>query len=365
MNKRYNGILIVMLISLLISGCSKDDVVEDIAKVKSVETMVVKTSKIEKTLTYYGFVTYETFTNLSFKSSGVISNIYVKKGDVIHEGDDIASLDRTDYQYQLDAATSGVQAVKASLNKAVEAYEDAQADYESYKQLFESGSIASTNFDKVVLKRDVAKEDVNAAREAYDQAQHNLEALSQSVDDMTLVSRVSGVVIETPFEVNEMITAGYPVVVVRSENAIFKTSIAQKDLKLLSEGQTVKLMIDNQVIEGDILNIASTPDDSTRTYEVEIGMSEEMPLGSVGECSFLIDQIEGIAIPVEIVMSGEDEYVYVIRDGVAMKQVVKMIERIDNMMVVEGLSEGDHVVVSGFTRLNDMDEVNVLNEEAQ
>jgi len=365
MDKRYSGILLLMLSLLLITGCRKEAVVDEVPKVKSVETMIAEEGITKENLSYYGYVTYDTMTNLSFKSSGVIANINVKKGDVIHVGDEIASLDRTDYQYQFEAASSGVQSVKATLNKAIEAYDDAQADYESYKQLFEAGSLSSVNFDKVVLKRDVAMQDVNAAREAYAQAQHNLEALSQSLEDLTLISRVAGVVIETPYEVNESISAGYPVAVVRSEDAVFKTSVAQKDLKYLSEGQAVMLTFDDRMLDGEIVGIGSTPDDETRTYEVEIAMSEEMPLGSVGDCTFVIDEIKGIAIPVEIVMTGEEQYVFVVRDGAARKQVITMVQRIDNKMIVEGLAEGDHVVISGFTRLNDGDEVNVLNEEAQ
>lgn len=365
MTKNKLLISMMLIMSLVLFGCTSDDVAEEETITKTVETMNVSESETEVVLSYYGYVTSDQMTNLSFKSSGILKALNVKKGDVVAVGDTIASLDQSDYQIQIDAANAGVLAVKASYLKADQAYQDAVRDYENYLALYNAGSVSKTTLDKITLSKDVAEADQMAAKEAYEQAQHNLKALEQTVSDLTMVSKVSGVVIETPFEVNEAVSAGYPVVVLRSEASVFKTSVAQKDLNKLFIGQTARMTLGDDVIEGLISEIGNTPDESTRTYDVEIAFEGNVPLGTVGEVDFITDSIVGISLPLEIVMNSDEHYVFVIRDGVAYKQNVTIDARVDNALIVSGLNEGDEVVLKGYTRLNEMDQVNVLGGEDQ
>jgi RND family efflux transporter MFP subunit len=364
--KRHKLLLgCISLSLLLLAGCGREAAADDVSRVKTVETQSVATSTTNEQIVYYGYVESGTMTKLSFKSSGVLESLHVAKGDRVEKGEALASLDASDYNIQLQAAQSGVQSVYATLNKATEAYHDAQSDYEDYEKLFESGSVAQATLDKAKLNLDVSEQDVNAAREAYQQAQHNLEALSKSVNELTMTSSVEGIVVETLYETNEAVAAGYPVVVVRSEDSLFKTSIAQRDLQYLSIGQPVAMTFTSETYKGEITAIGNTPDSSTHTYEVEVSINGEVPLGSVGEGVFNIGTYEGIKIPMEIVIKGETNYVYLVKDGFAVKQDIAIVKRIENELIVTGLDDGDQIVIKGFNRLNDGDEVNVLNEEAK
>ncbi|MDK2867273.1 MAG: rane fusion protein multidrug efflux system, partial [Clostridiales bacterium] len=193
----------------------------------------------------------------------------------------------------------------------------------------------------------------------------NLDALSKSINELKMTADVEGVVVETLYETNEAVPAGYPVIVVRSEDSVFKTSVAQRDLQYLSIGQPVMMSFTSETYEGEVTAIGNTPDASTHTYEIEVSIDGEVPLGSVGEGTFIIGSYKGIKIPLEAVIKGDTDYVYIIRDGIAVKQDISIIKRIENELIVSDLQDGDQLVVKGFNRLNDGDDVNVLNEEAK
>lgn len=354
----------LVIASLTLVGCSAGEEEIDVARTKTVEVEAVSNTSIDDVLVYYGHVESGQMTKLSFKSSGVLNEVYVVKGQSVAMGDPIASLDASDYSIQLEAARDGAQSVYASLNKATEAYNSAVGDYEDYEKLYEAGSISQSSLEKAKLNVDVSLQDVTAAREGYQQALRNVEALSKSVDELQMTSSVDGIVVEILYQPNEAVAAGYPVVVVRSDDAVFKTSIAQKDLKALELGQEVTLTFDEVSYRGTITLIGNTPDEVTRTFEVEVAIDGDVPLGTVGESRFVIGTYEGIIIPLEVVVKGDFDYVYVIEDGVAHKKPVEIINRVDDMLLVEGLELGDLLVMKGYNRLNDGDVVNVLNEVA-
>lgn len=350
---------------LLLAGCGRETASEDVSRIKTVETQAVTISTTDEQMVYYGHVESGSMTKLSFKSAGVLEALNVEKGDRVERGAVLAALDDSDYNIQLQAAQAGVQSIYATLNKATKAYNDAKKDYEDYEKLFAAGSIAQAALDKAKLNLDVLEQDVNAAKEGYQQAQHNLDALSKSINELKMTADVEGVVVETLYETNEAVPAGYPVIVVRSEDSVFKTSVAQRDLQYLSIGQPVMMSFTSETYEGEVTAIGNTPDASTHTYEIEVSIDGEVPLGSVGEGTFIIGSYKGIKIPLEAVIKGDTDYVYIIRDGIAVKQDISIIKRIENELIVSDLQDGDQLVVKGFNRLNDGDDVNVLNEEAK
>ncbi|MBS7527441.1 efflux RND transporter periplasmic adaptor subunit [Fusibacter paucivorans] len=350
---------------LLLAGCGRESASEDVSRVKTVETQAVATSITEEQMVYYGYVESGSMTKLSFKSAGVLEALYVEKGDYVEKGEALAALDDSDYNIQLLAAQAGVQSIYATLNKATQAYNDAKSDYEDYEKLFAAGSISQAALEKAKLNFNVSEQDLNAAREGYQQAQHNLEALSKSVNELKMTASIEGVVVETLYEANEAVAAGYPVIVIRSEDSVFKASVAQRDLKHLSIGQPVTMRFTSETYEGEITAIGNTPDTATHTYEIEVSINGDVPLGSVGEGTFVIDSYKGIKIPMEAVIKGDTDYVYTIRDGIAVKQSISIEKRIKNELIVSGLQDGDQLVVKGFNRLNDGDHVNILNEEAK
>lgn len=137
---------------LLLGGCSGDE--ED-------RPEVIRPVKSIKLGTYEGGVQRRfpariyasKRAEMSFRVPGKVTTLPVKEGDIVKEGDVLASLDPTDYQI--------------TVNDAQAKFERAEADYKRAKKLVKDGFISRTDFDKL-------ESNYKSARAALDKAQQDL-----------------------------------------------------------------------------------------------------------------------------------------------------------------------------------------------
>lgn len=129
--------------------------------------------------------------SLAFRVSGTISQIHVKEGARVQEGQLLAELDPTDYRVQLDATEAEYRQVKAEAERVMALYKD-------------NGTTPNAN-DKAVygLKQITAK------------YQHHKDLLAYT----RLYAPFSGYVQKRLFEAHETIGAGMPVIALISGGA--------------------------------------------------------------------------------------------------------------------------------------------------
>ena len=97
--------LLVILV-LLLMGCSKDSVTLSQAVVKSVRVSVINSQSYQDYETYIGHIKSSGLLKSSFEVEGKLLVVNAKAGDVVKEGDILATIDTEGLQYALDAATN-------------------------------------------------------------------------------------------------------------------------------------------------------------------------------------------------------------------------------------------------------------------
>lgn len=335
-------ILVLLGALLAAAGCGVKHA-EEGEKARPVKAVTAKLEKRPVRLSYIGTLSSKDIKKYAFKMPGKIAAIRVEKGQKVKKGMLLAELDPTDVGFAVSDA-------EHTLRKAKEAYDEAENFYQRIKSLSEKGSVTGDDYDKAKLNRDVREAD-------YRRAQVDVDYKKNLAADLKMYSEIDGFVIELLNKPGEITGAGYPVVVVRNDRQIVSVGVSQKDIKRLSIGTTALLSVDGVEGRGRISNIAQIPDLQSRTYTVEIELTDKLArsdfyLGSIVKVLFEVGEKEAIWAPVQAIQNDGLEYVYVVEEGHARRRTV-MLGVIEGIAVeVTGLAPGERLVVEGMKDLH-------------
>lgn len=176
-------------------------------------------------------------------------------------------------------------------------------------------------------------------------------------------SPIKGIVGRLLVDIGSNVTPATPVaLVVDMDKAQINLSIPEIYVSKISLGQDAQVTTDaypDKTFTGKISQISPVLDEETRSAPIEILIDNPdhcLKPGMFAKVS-LVTEERGRALTVykEAVMgTNGDRYVYVVRDGQARKQPVKLGMRVgQNMEVEDGLKAGEKVVIMGQQKLID------------
>lgn len=339
----------LLFLSVLLScalglvGCSAETVTSE--KPKPVRTMLVEEKEQPLRLEYFGITDSQETKKYSFKVAGKIAKIHITEGQKIESGQLLVELDKTDLQYALKAAEyTRAKAASAALN--------AQNFYERVKVLQENGAASLQELELAQLDWEVKEAD-------YRQAQVDYEYKASMLKDANLFADISGYIIDILCREGEITAAGYPVVVVRSQEQVVNVGLSEEDVQKVKKGTKAVLLPvgeDKQELKGEVSLIEQIPDPESRTYNTEILITEapaahDFYLGSTCRVWLEVGTVRGIWIPLSAIQNDGEDYVYVVREHRAWRQNVQLIDVQDTQVRVAGLKNGDILVKSGMKNL--------------
>ncbi|HHV65142.1 MAG TPA: efflux RND transporter periplasmic adaptor subunit [Peptococcaceae bacterium] len=334
---------VLMSCALGLVGCSAETATSD--KPKPVHTMLVEEKEQPLRLEYFGITDSWETKKYSFKVAGKIAKIHIIEGQKIEKGQLLAELDKTDLQFALKAAEyTKAKAESAALN--------AQSFYEKVKVLQENGAASQQELELAQLDWEVKEAD-------YRQAQVDYEYKASMLKDANLFADMNGYVVEILSREGEITAAGYPVVVVRSQEQVVNVGLSEEDVQKVKIGTKAVLLPvgdDKQELKGEVSLIEQIPDPASRTYNAEILIignpaANDLYLGSTCRVLLEVGTVRGIWIPLSAIQNDGEDYVYVVREQRAWRQNVKLIDVQDSQVRVEGLKNGDILVKSGMKNL--------------
>lgn len=364
MRNKKTLIMIILLIgisALVFTACSKEEATKVEEKVTAVETVKAKVESKDVTKDYIGTVESKNLIKYSFKTAGKIDEIFVKEGQSIKEGDKLATLDLEDLNYKLQAAQAQMNAANKDIKKTNDDYTYKQDLYNKMKLLYEEGSISKDTYDKTKLAKDVSESTHNQAQSQYALANTNYNQVSSLMDDAVIYATKDGSVVSTQYESHEMVPAGYPVVIIRSESQIVNIGVVQKDLNDITIGTKAYVNVDGVEAHGEVITIAEAPDKMTRTYNAEVLVEDQKyRIGSIAKIKMENGNKEGIWLPINMIMSDGVDYVYIVKDGRAFKRVITLNELNGEYILIENVEAGEEIIKSGMKNISDGSKVNVV-----
>jgi RND family efflux transporter MFP subunit len=322
---------------------------------------------------YQGIVVSINTVELRSQVPGFVTGIFFKEGDVVQKGKVLYEIDRRKYQAAYDQAKANVLSAEANLVKA-------QKDIDRYNMLLKSDAIARQTVDQAQATYETNKSQVAVAKAGLESARTDLSyaTITAPFTGRIGISQVRlGTQVSTGTTLMNTISAEHPigVDVVINEQDINRFYNLQKS----STDSTFKLALpDGSKYNkaGKVLAIDRGVSNQTGSIKVRIQFPNEDDVLKDGMSCVLqvLNSQSGnrVQIPYKAVTEQMGEFFVfatrdtVIKDTAADKTVkdrrdtlarqvkVKLGPRInDDVVIMDGIKQGDKVITDGFQRLRD------------
>ena len=311
-----------------------------------VEVAKVSLGTVPLTIVVPGAVVPDEQAQIASRLMGFVHNLKVKEGDHVKKGQLLFTIDPTDVKSQISQAEAAYRQARAALD-------DARADYERFKKLYEEESVSKQQFDKIRLQYQVAQQNLAAAKAAFDQARAQLKYAN-------VKAPFDGVVVKKLAANGDLAAPGKPLLVLENlETMSVKTEVASDLYARLHAGDEATMWIEgiDHPVKGEIYALVSAADPRTRTHTVKISLPRALKnvnSGTFARVSFKVGERQTMMIPADaiVVRAGITGVFVVDADNRVHFRMIRPGKRMgDRVEVLAGLDLGERIVISPNNRL--------------
>src|SRR6476620_667958 len=301
-----------------------------------------------------GTVTPISSVALKSRVETTIVSVHFEDGAKVNEGDLLFTLDARQIDAQIEQAEGMLARDQAQL-------EGAQRDVRRYSDLIGKGATTQVSLDNAKTQADILIGTIKADQSALD----NLKVQkSYTTIHAPFSGRISAANVKVGNFVRPADTA--PLAVVNQMAPVYVTfAIPQRVLVDLGEAMAAgesrviaTIPGHQQSEDGKVAMVENSVDSTTGMVTVRGIMNNERETlwpGILVSTKLVIRSENSVVVPTQAVQRSQNgNYVFVVRDGVAKVQPVKVDRTFQGTSVIaEGLSGGEDVVVDGQLLLSD------------
>lgn len=361
MRVAITGKLISMGSLLFLAGCgSKNSQTQSQGPPPAIAVTVAKVVKTQAVYydEYPGTVTALNQVELRPQVSGYINGIFFKDGDKVSKGQKLYSIDQQQYEANYQQAIANVAVQESNLLKA-------QKDADRYHMLDQQDAIAKQQVDYADASLEAAKKQLDAAK-AY------VRSVQTSVKYTTLTAPFDGTIGISLVKMGAAVSAGQTILNTLSSNDPIAVdfSIDQKEIYrfilLQQKGVSAKdsvfrlaFGLDVYPHPGSIYLIDRAVDAQSGTIKTRLMFQNPKSIlkpGMSGTVRVLNDTgSRSVIIPYKAITEQlGDFFVYVVEgDKVTQRKVVMGKQIYTNIIIRDGLKEGEIIVVEGTQKLRE------------
>jgi len=374
-----------------------------------VDVHTVQEETVQKLVTGTGHLAGEVEEEIGARHSMVVQEVTVDAGDRVEPGDVLARGDTGDYEVEKknllaerdilrDEIANAKQSLPArlrgaesSLEAARENLREAEEDAETLKKLYESGAAAEkeyrqarllvTSREAEVTNAEAAVQEIRTKDQQLSVQARRVDALQDQIDSVRdkiaqheITAGSEMLVGEKLVSEGDVVAAGTPLFLLHSETMLVQMDVLAQDARNITVG-------DAAIVSGDAVGDADWEAGVSKVYPravervSELGVRQrrvpvelklqQMPDGAQPgypvDVDIVVQQQTGLAIDRDAVFELDNaDHVFVVRDDVAqLTEIVVALEGDDLVLVQEGLSAGDSVVVNPPAELDDAARVRI------
>ncbi|GAW34960.1 multidrug resistance protein MdtA precursor [Roseovarius sp. A-2] len=275
---------------------------------------------------------------------GRLVELTISPGTQVSEGDVLARLEDTIERADLSEAEAVLTEQRQAVQRA--------------RQLRETNAVSLATLEEAIARLAEAEADVDRAR--------------RRLEDRRITAPFGGVVGLTNYdsgarvEEGEILTRLDDLSEVEVEFSLPETVFAQ-----VNRGQQViarSAAFPDREFIGTIDVVDSRIDPVSRAFRTRAVVpnpDSTLPAGMFLSLTLVLSQDDRVTVPEEaIIFQAAETYVFVARDNVAQRRVVRTGQRQDGRIaILSGLDEGEAVVVRGLQRVRDGSPLNILQTD--
>ena len=309
---------------------------------ESAPTALVEESTVPVIEEASGTVEAKRKTLVSSRIMAVISEVKVRAGDEVAQGDTLIALDSRDLEARAEEAGRAVDAAQAALSKA-------EADDNRAKQLLAQGVIGRSEFDQSDSAFKIAKAQLEAAKQSQQAAQ-------VAMSFAEIKSPVAGRVVDRFAEPGDTASPGSPLLSIYDPTSLrIEAPVRESLLSQLKVGDrlAVRLGDAKETIEGAVGEIVPQAEAGSRSFLVKVDLpkTEGLYTGMFGRILIPAGERKRLLAPeAAFERIGQLTFVSVVGEG---RRVSRRLATLGptagegKVEVLSGLRAGERVLLHG------------------
>lgn len=318
--------------------------------------------------------------------AGIVTKMLVDKGDPIKLGQPLAVVEEQTLTFGFDKAqaelkeklaraddkTSPVlKEFDAKITATGELLEIAKREQSRVTGLIERNAATAFDLDRAMdrakllwselesLKAQRATKVLELQREV-DVAKSAVSVAQWNLDQQNILSPTDGVVLDRPVSLGTRLAINdhiMQIADVRPANLVMRAQVDEEDKIKVSLAQPVRMTLysfPGEVFLGKVTRIYDKADESRRTFEIDVTLTEPNPkfsAGMTGELAFIMaEKGKAAVIPSQ---SLQQDRVFVVRQGkIEQADVTIGLKSVERVEIVSGLAPNDQVLISPIGTMN-------------
>lgn len=354
MNKTtFRALLMLCAIGLCVCSCNSDGAKEHAEDARPVEVGIsrVRRGAIETVIHATGTITPVMETFIGPKVGGRIEEFFVDEGDFVEKGMVLVKLEQIRFSLALREARAARQEGLAELRNL-------ERKLARYQVLYEKGVVEKEFFDDVTTQADLAR-----SRAQIDQSR--LEQAEEDMKDSLLKAPFAGFVVKRRMNVGEPYTgmAGeYIFHLIDTSTVKVEVNIFETKKQYVAQGKKVTVRVDaipGKQFDGIITVVNPYIEPVSRKFLVKVAIPNKdytLESGMFARVSIPEEQrLDSLLVPAKAVLErdGKKMAFTTVKGRAVERPISPGLTTHEWVEVLEGLSEGDPVIVEGLYAIKD------------
>ena len=349
--KKYIYLISIISAALFITSCSSDKkkVSTDNSPAIQVNVSKVALNSKGQFLSVSGKIKAVNSADLSTRMMGFVTKANVNVGDKVTKGQLLISINNSDLQAKKGQINAGITQAKTAFNNA-------EKNYNRFKNLFESKSITQKELDDMTANYQIAK----AGLESANQMKNEINAQFEYAN---ITAPFSGVITSKNIEVGDMANPGMSLISIETPGDFEVIAmVPETEISQINKGTEVTVLVKsmNKSLQGKVEEVSTSAKNTGGQYLVKINLEKtgaSILSGMFTTIQFPVDKknsSESILIPIEaIVKNGQLSGVYTVSESnTALLRWLRLGRSYGNQVeVLSGLSADESYIISADGKL--------------
>lgn len=348
--KKYIYLFSITTASLLMTSCGGDK--KEATKTTPAISVIVNQVTANGNnpfLSVSGKIQASNSADLSTRMMGYVNKVYVNVGDKVNKGQLLVSINNADLQAKQAQVNAGI-------TEATAAFNNAQKDYNRFRNLFANKSASQKEMDDMTANFEMAK----ARLEASKQMKNEIYA---QFAYSNITAPFSGTVTSKSIETGDMANPGVPLISIETPGAFeVMAMVPESEISQIKKDSKVEVLVKsiNQTLKGTVTEVSSSAKHTGGQYLVKIALDKTdvaILSGMFVTVQFPVEKqskIEMVLIPTEaIITNGQLSGVYTVsQSNTALLRWVRLGRTYGNQVeVLSGLNSNEAYIVSAEGKL--------------
>ncbi len=293
--------------------------------------------------------------------SGAVKKIHIRVGDRVKQRQTVVTISDRSTRLRKQLLEVQRKEVEARIAVVEAQLELAKQEVNRLSVLTSSAAVSQSQIDDAIQQQNIAAARVLEAKAALNSADAQISLIDLELDYTRVIAPYDGTVIEKFTEIGSYLQQGQPVIrLVADGDLELEADVPVDHLEGLAIGRMAQITFDDgSQHQASVRAIVPEENPRTRTRRVRfsLDLTDNAP-------ALAVDQGVTVLIPAgaereissvhkdAVIHGGQGSIVYVVEEGFAKLRPVQLGSSVGNRLeVLQGLAEGDLVVIRGNERL--------------